>query len=72
MQSTAVRWHLDGHLFNLYTTMSITAALCILTFTVPLNAKQISDVDITSAVETALFKDHRNQTLDLTAHMLAG
>ena len=58
MQSTTVRWHLDCHLFNLYTIMSITAALCILTFTVPVHAKQISDVDITSAVETALFKDH--------------
>jgi len=58
MQSTTVRWHLDGHLFNLYAIMSIITALCILTLTVPVHAKQISDKDITSAIETALGEDH--------------
>jgi osmotically-inducible protein OsmY len=55
--SQRIRSYLDEHLFNLYAIITITAAICILTFTLPVHAKQISDVDITSAIETELFKD---------------
>jgi osmotically-inducible protein OsmY len=36
----------------------ITAVLCIIAFSLPVHAKQVSDKNITSAIETALSKDN--------------